>query len=185
MVNIFIIHGAYGHPEENWFSWLKSELEKLGCKVFVPKFPTPENQSLDNWLNVFEHYKQYIDENSIFVGHSLGPAFLLDILENLDRPIKASFFVSGFAELLGDKDLDKINRTFVDKDFDWQKIRQNCRKFYVFHSDNDPYVSLEKAEDLAKKLGVDVIMVKNAGHFNVAAGYTKFNLLLEYIKKEL
>jgi len=27
-VNVFIIHGADGHPKENWFPWLKSELGK-------------------------------------------------------------------------------------------------------------------------------------------------------------
>lgn len=41
MANVIIIHGAYGNPEENWFPWLKKELEKLDCRVFVPKFPTP------------------------------------------------------------------------------------------------------------------------------------------------
>lgn len=185
MTNVFIIHGAYGNPEENWFPWLKSELEKLGCRVFVPKFPTPENQSLENWLKVFEEYKQYLNEDSIVVGHSLGPVFLLNILEKLDKPIKAAFFVSGFVGLLENPEFDNINKSFVDKNFDWQKIKQNCKKFYVFHSDNDPYVPLEKAEQLAKNLGVDVILVKNAGHFNEKAGYTKFELLLEKVKKEL
>jgi predicted alpha/beta hydrolase family esterase len=188
MTNIFIIHGAYGNPEDNWFPWLKSELEKLGCRVFVPKFPTPENQSLENWLKVFEDYKQYLDENSIVVGHSLGPAFLLNVFEKSDKPTKAAFFVSGFLNLSGNPDfdnIDNINKSFVEKSFDWQKIKQNCPKFFVFHSDNDPYVPLEKARELAKNLGVDVILVKNAGHFNEKAGYTKFELLLEKIKDEL
>ena len=185
MTNVFIIHGAYGHPNENWFPWLKSELEKLGCRVFIPKFPTPENQSLKNWLKVFENYKQYLNENSIVVGHSLGPVFLLNILEKLDKPIKAAFFVSGFVGLLGNPNFDNINKTFVDKNFDWQKIKQNCKKFYIFHSDNDPYVPLEKAKELAKNLDVDIILVKNAGHFNEKAGYTKFELLLKKIKNEL
>ena len=48
MTNIIIIHGSYGNPNENWFPWLKSELKKLKCNVFVPKFPTPENQSLES-----------------------------------------------------------------------------------------------------------------------------------------
>ncbi len=48
MTNVFIIHGAYGHPEENWIPWLKSKLKELGYRVFVSKFPTPENQSLKN-----------------------------------------------------------------------------------------------------------------------------------------
>ena len=182
MTNIFIIHGAYGNPEENWFPWLKSELEKLDCRVFVPKFPTPDNQSLENWNKVFYDYKQYLNENSIVVGHSLGPAFLLNFIEELDKPIKAAFFVSWFLDLLGNPDFDNINKSFIERSFDWQKIKQNCQKFFVFHSDNDPYVPLEQAEKLAKNLCVDVILVKNAGHFNEKAGYFKFDLILGKIK---
>ena len=75
---------------------------------------------------------------------------MLNILEKLDKPIKAAFFVAGFIGLLGKPDFDNINKSFVDKSFDWQKIKQNCLKFFVFQSDNDPYVPLEKAEQLAK-----------------------------------
>lgn len=182
MINIFIIHGSYGNPKENWFPWLKSELEKLDCRVFVPKFPTPKNQSLENWNKIFDNYKQELNENSIVVGHSLGPAFLLNIIEELDKPIKAAFFVSGFLDLLGNPDFDNINKSFIEKSFDWRKIKQNCPKFFVFHSDNDPYVPIEQAEKLAKNLGVDVILIKNAGHFNEKAGYSKFDLILDKIK---
>ncbi|MDP3988435.1 MAG: hypothetical protein Q8P80_04820 [Candidatus Levybacteria bacterium] len=49
-----IFHGAYGNPEENWFPQLKEELEALGQKVVVPKFPTPQNQNLESWMKVFE-----------------------------------------------------------------------------------------------------------------------------------
>ncbi|MBU1951513.1 hypothetical protein KJ733_01220 [Patescibacteria group bacterium] len=55
MANIFIFHGVDGHPGENWFPWLKKKLESYGQKVFVPKFPTPENQELNtcsvSWRN--------------------------------------------------------------------------------------------------------------------------------------
>ena len=185
MNNVFIIHGTCGYPEENWFPWLKSELEKLGCKVFVPKFPTPENQSLENWLRVFEDYKQYLNKDSIVVGHSLGPAFLLNILEKVENPIKAAFFISGFTGVFGDSDFNKINKTFVDKVFDWKKIKRNCPKFFLFHSNNDPHIPLEKAEEFTKSLDVDLNIIENAGHFNKEAGYVKFELLLEKIKNEL
>jgi predicted alpha/beta hydrolase family esterase len=185
MVNVIIVHGTYGHPGENWFPWLKSELEKEKHSVFVPKFPTPENQTLRNWIKEFEKHKQHLNKDSIVIGHSLGTPFLLTVIENLDEPITAAFFVSGNTGLLGNPKLDKLNQSFVDKKFDWKKIKKNCLKFYVFHSDNDPYVPLKKAEDLAKNLGVKVILVKNAGHFNEKAGYTKFELLLEKIEKEI
>lgn len=72
--------------------------------------------------------------------------------------------------------------TFTARNFDWKKIRKNCQNFYVFHSDNDEYNGIEKAEQLAEKLNTKVILVKGAGHFNSKAGYTKFPLLLEKIK---
>lgn len=53
-MNAFIFHGAGGHPEENWFPWLKRELEAKGLEVFVPKFPTPEGEGLEAWLKVLE-----------------------------------------------------------------------------------------------------------------------------------
>lgn len=184
MSKIIMIHGAYGNPEENWFPWLKEELERLGHDVHVPKFPTPEGQTLESWRAVFEPYMDGIDEGTILVGHSLGPAFLLDVLERVERPVSAAFFVSGFIGLLGNPDFDSINKTFVDRGFDWKTIRGNCRKFFIFHSDDDPYVPLEKAKELAEKLGVEVEMVKGAGHFNEGSGYTRFGLLFQRIKEK-
>ena len=126
-----------------------------------------------------------IERDSIFVGHSLGPAFILSVLERLEHPVRASFFVSGFVGALGNQAFDNINRSFVERPFDYQKIRSNCRKFMLFHADNDPYVPVEKARELAERLGGTLEIVKGAGHFNEAAGYTKFELLLSKIAEEL
>ena len=184
MTTVFIIHGAYGSPDENWIPWLKGELEKKGCNVITPKFPTPEGQDLGTWLGVMRDYKNEINEDTIFVGHSLAPAFILSIIEMLERPVRAAFFVAPFVSELGKPEFDLVNKTFYRK-FDWAEIKERCKKFYVFHSDNDPYVPLEKAEFIAKQLGVEVILVKGAGHFNKDAGYTTFDLLLQKIRGEL
>jgi uncharacterized protein len=185
MVTIFLIHGTYGNPNENWFPWIKSQLKKIGCHVVTPTFPTPENQSLENWNEIFDKYQKEIDENTIFVGHSLGVAFILSILEKNNVQVRASFFVSGFIGDIGNTIFDRINHSFVNKKFNWIKIRKNCNQFYLFHSDNDPYVSLEKGRELAKNLETELNLVHNAGHFNKKSGYDEFNLLLDKIKKEL
>ncbi len=182
-MKLFIIHGAYGNPGENWFPWLKKALKKH--EVIIPTFPTPENQTLENWMEVFEPYLDKIDENTVFIGHSLGPAFILNILEKINIKVKACFFVAGFTGSLGNDTFDKINCTFADKKFNWGKIRNNCSKFYIFNSTDDPYVPISKGEELAINLNSGLIKVDNAGHFNEDAGYTKFQLLLEKIKSEL
>lgn len=181
--NIFIIHGAYGNRGENWFPWICKELEKNDFQVFVPNFPTPQGQSLENWIKIFNEYEEYFDEDTILVGHSLGVSFILNVLEKTQKHIKACFFVAGFADFLGIDDLDAINESFVDREFDWGKIRANCGNFHIYHSDNDPYVPLEKAEAVAEKLDVEIKMIKNGGHLNSAARYDRFELLLEDIKQ--
>jgi len=183
MKTAIIIHGAYGRPEDNWFPWLKQELEKLNYNVFVPRFPTPENQNLNNWLRVFEDYKDFLGPDTIVIGHSLGVAFFLRVLEKINFPIKASFFVSGFISFLDNNQFDEINKTFLEKDFDWEKIKQNCKKYFILSSDNDPYVPLSKGEDIARNLDSKLIVVPGAGHICTGSGYTKFDLLLEKIKE--
>lgn len=188
MINVFIFHGTEGKPESNWFLWLKERLQCEKCNVVVPKFPTPDGQTLENWLKVFQQYENEVSEDTIFVGHSLGGLFMLSLLEK--HKIKMAVFVASFSSLLGNR-FDDVISTFVkdlsvgSRGFDWQKIHENCRKFLVFHSDNDPYVKTEIAEKLAENLGVGVTFVKGAGHFNGSAGYGEFPLLLETLKNEL
>ncbi len=181
-MNIFIIHGVYGNPGENWIPWLRINLEKLGHNVFSPSFPTPENQSLANWHRVFEGYRKYLKCDSILIGHSIGVAFLLNILENIDFQIRASYLVSGFIELLDNPNFDNINKTFIDNGFDFNKIKNHSKDFIIFHGDNDSYVSLEKSQNLADNLGSRVNIISGAGHFNVDSGYDHFDLLLQNIK---
>ena len=176
-----IIHGTGGSPEGNWFPWLKKDLEAIGYEVIIPRFPQPERQSLDSWMKEFGKYT--IDEKTILVGHSIGSAFILNILENTNKKIKAAILVAGFTGLL-DNDFDKYNKTIAERDFDWKKIKQHCDMFYVINSDNDPYVPLEKGKSLAKNLGSELIILQNAGHINMEFGITKLPIVLDIMRLE-
>lgn len=177
MVNIFIFHGAFGNPDENWFPWLKVKLEEQNHKVIIPTFPTPENQNLESWLKVFDKYKDQVKEDSIFVGHSLGCPFILNILENYNINIKHSFHVAAFFGLLGNQKFDRINVTISDVDFDFDIIKKHCKGFTCYAANNDPFVPLDTQREFAANLGAEQKMVFGAGHFNSASGYDKFNLL--------
>jgi predicted alpha/beta hydrolase family esterase len=121
--------------------------------------------------------------NTVLVAHSLGPAFAVSLLERISVQIRACFFVAGFTGKLGIQEFDSINTTFMEKEFDWDKIKENCAEFFVYGSENDPYVPLEMEKEFARNLGTELILVKGAGHFNKKAGYTEFPRLLEDIKK--
>lgn len=183
MKNVFIFHGTEGFPEENWFPWLKKELEELNHVVYVPQFPSPPEvpAQINEWFDVFENYKKYINEETIFIGHSLGGVFLLRLLEKIKQNVAMSVFVGtpiGVRPILNyDRD-----SSFSGFNFDWNTIQTKSRCFTVFQSDNDPYVSLGNGKVLAKNLKVPLAFVPNAGHFNTKSGYTMFDSLLEKLK---
>ena len=185
MTNVFIFHGTGGYPEENWFPWLKQKLEQLGCKVYVPHFPTPKNQTLKNWFKIFDKYKKYYNGDTILVGHSLGGAFLLRVLERYGIKIKASFIVAAPIGKTPIKNYDTDKLFLGDFEFNWKKIKSHCGKFLVYHSDDDPYVSPKNGKILADRLNIKLIFIPYAGHFNRNSGYAKFELLFEAIKNEI
>ena len=179
--NAFIFHGTGGYPEENWFPWLRKKLEKENCKVFVPHFPTPEGQSLESWMKVLDEYREHINENTIFIGHSLGGVFLLHLLPRLPHKTKAAFLVGTPIGVRSIKNYEQ-DKAFAGFDFNWEEIKKKSNTFVVFHSNNDPYFALENGEKLAKHLGVKLSFIPNAGHFNATAGYLKFDELWEELK---
>ncbi len=183
MANAFIFHGTEGYPEENWFPWLKGQLESLDYRVIVPQFPTPKDQTLENWFKVLDEYKDAYNEDTILIGHSLGGAFLLRVLEKYDTRVKGAYIVSapiGVKPILNYEG----DQPFIGKPFDWERIRNNAEKFCVFHSNDDPYVSLGNGQQLAEHLGIELTFVENAGHFNAKAGYLEFPLLLDKITQK-
>lgn len=163
---------------------MKQELEAKGLKVFVPKFPTPEGQSLQAWLDVLKPWRDKINPETILIGHSLGGIFTLKLLEILQQPIKLAVLVGTPIGVGWIKNFEQ-DKAFAGFDFDWNKIKQNAKNFIVYHSNNDPYVGLENGQNLARHLGVELSFIPNAGHFNEKAGYVKFDDLLSKISTNL
>jgi predicted alpha/beta hydrolase family esterase len=180
--NVFIFHGTQGYPEENWFPWMKNELEKQHCRVFVSQFPSPPvvPAKISEWFDVLKTYETHINDGTIIIGHSLGGKFLLRVLENLRHSLKAACFVGtpiGIPPIAN----NERDNAFTGNDFDWATIKRNAGYCVVYQSDNDPYVGLSNGEELAKNLGVELSFVPNAGHFNTKAGFTTFEDLRDKI----
>lgn len=179
---VFIIHGTEGYPEENWFPWMKQELEQRGYKVFIPQFPSPPivPAKISEWFDVLKDCEQYINEDTFLIGHSLGGIFTLRILEKLTHPVKAAFFIGTPVGVRPIANYDRDN-SFSGFAFDWRKIKEKAKYFIVFQSNDDPYVGLENGKELAKNLGIELSFVPNAGHFNKKAGYVKFEKLRDMV----
>jgi predicted alpha/beta hydrolase family esterase len=185
--HVVIVHGAYGSPDVNWFPWLSKELRARGVRVDVPTFPTPEGQTLTSWLSAFQQQIGPVTSDMVLVGHSLGPAFILRLLATTPLQVKGTFMVAPFIEPLQIERFDVPNRTFLEGPLDWGSVRERAGFIRIYGSDNDPYVPIDKTDDVAARLGASVTRIHGGAHLNTAAGYTTFPQLLtdlvEFLEK--
>lgn len=182
---IIIMHGTLANPTSNWFPWLKKELKKLGQNVTIPKFPTPQKQTVKNWIKILDKTVTNYNNSLMLVGHSSSPLVICAKLQQLDQPIKAVFFVAPLIGNCGLIEYDRANRDFNSFPFDWELIRKRVKRFYIYRSDNDPYVPNNIGRLLSSNLKMQEKIVPGGGHLNSEAGYKKFPLLLKDILKEL
>lgn len=193
---IFVLfHGAFGSAEGNWFPALKSQLESLGQTVFVPQFPTdqedkmeegvnePENQTLEKWLGAFEPIRQQLplNEKLCFVGHSLGAIFVLRLIEKYHIQLDSAVFVGAFLDCLPEEvwPFTKIIPRFQKTDFDPEQMKKLIPVSYVLYSDTDPYVPNRQSIMFAKAIGGSVIPLREAGHMNMEVNLDEFSLILD------
>ncbi len=165
MKNAFLVHSTGGSPAETFYPWLAGELRKLGYAVEIPQFPTPEGQNLESWMDVAEPYLPAFGEGTLLLGRSIGGPFVLRLLERVEKPVDAAFIVAGFCSGPVSPEFKPLVDSFIEKPFDWRKIRESAKNFFVYHSDDDPFLPLSRGEELARNLGVELTFVPRAGHF--------------------
>lgn len=186
---VFIIHGWDGTPESNWFPWLKKELENKGLQVYVPQLPDPGNPRIYNWVPKLAKTVGNPDEQTYFVGHSMGCQTIARYLEHLPENTKigGAVFVAGFFKrLTALEDEPGVSETvehWLNTPIDFKKIKSRLNKIVAIFSDNDPYVPLDNQDDFRDKLGSKIIIEHQKGHFNETAEIIKLPIALESVLK--
>lgn len=176
-----ICHGTLGSPSGNWFPWLRDILIEKGWDVSVPTLPTPDNQTIDGWITTLKNQKVALDDVDIIIGHSLGATFILRLLGlGLINPQK-TILVSGLIGEINNAEYDQLNAPFINSPYGWSDIRRASQNFVLLHGDNDPYVPLKQAEEIAKNLNIPLYAIKDGGHLNAEAGYREFPEILEHL----
>ncbi len=181
-MKFFLFHCWGGDGRSCWSGWLQDELRVAGFEVLSPDFPETQNPKLEAWLatarGVVPEFRP--EDGWVLVSHSLGGPAILRLLETFgpDEKAKAVILVAGFAKDLGIGEI----RNFVERDFNWEKIKGKAEKFILINSDNDPYIELSEGKRMAGLLGAEFIVEHGAGHINEGAGFTKYARLMEIIR---
>lgn len=184
MKKVIIVHGWDGYPEEGWFPWLKKELKAREFEVYVPQLPEADEPRIENWVPALSEATGAIDENTYFVGHSMGCQTIARFLETLPKGIKIGgvVFVAGFFKRLteiGGEEEQEIAKPWLETPIDFEKIKSHLPKSVAIFSDNDPFVPLDNMDDFRDKLGSEIVIEKNQKHFSGSTGTKELPIVLE------
>lgn len=170
MQKVFIIHGLGGNPNGGWRPWLMGKLGKKDIYAAALSMPSPEKPVCTEWVKeISRHIERNAADEIYLIGHSLGVPAILRYLEAAPKKIHLAgvILVSGRAKKLKEKRLSD----FLQKPFDFAKIKTKTKQFLIIHGDNDTVVPFENAEFLSKALDTPLVVVKNGGHLNGSSGW--------------
>ncbi|MDP2633102.1 MAG: alpha/beta hydrolase [Candidatus Curtissbacteria bacterium] len=177
MKRVIIVHGWDGYPETNWFPWLKKELETRGFKVDVPQLPDADSPRIYKWVPALAKTVGMPDEETFFVGHSMGCQAIARYLETLpdDIIVGGAVFVAVFFKKLmnleEDPDVQETGKHWLTTPIDLTKVRSHLKRSVAIFSDDDPWVPLDNQDDFKNKLGSEIIIEHEKGHFSSGESY--------------
>ena len=181
----FIIHGWDGYPDEGWFPWLKNELEQKDFQVQVPAMPEPAEPKIEAWVSHLSKIVGDVDENTFFVGHSIGCQTILRYLESLpaDKKVGGVIFVAGWFTLMNSETEEekRIGKPWLETPIDFEKVKQHTKKFFAVFSDDDEVVPQDNKKLFEERLDAKTAIEHGKGHFSGSDGVKELPSILEAI----
>ena len=183
MKKVYIIHGWGGSPENSFFPWLKEELDKKGFEVNILAMPNTDFPNIDEWVSYLANEVKIYNENTIFVGHSIGCQTIMRYFEYQTTRAGGAVFVAPWFNLpfLATEEEKIIAKPWLETSINFEKVKQNLPKITAIFSDNDPDVDLSDKELFEKNLNAKTIIEHDKGHFSNDAGVTELPSALNSI----
>lgn len=182
--NVFIMHGMRGSLDFSFGIRLKEELVKMNYEIVQPSFTTGENITMVSWIEEMDNIKNAINDNTIFVCHSLSCLFIIKycILNNIKNKLiisvaggvcKESEIFKGFEHLI----------PFIPTVAEFEEFCRLNNIVYNIYSDNDHIYNLTQLERYTEATCATPIFLPNKGHFGASSGVVDIPEIIEIISK--
>jgi hypothetical protein len=178
---IIIVHGWGGSPSSDWIGWATEAFREKGYEVIAPEMPDTNNPIIKKWVGHLKSVVGIVDENTYFIGHSIGCQAIIRFLETVDAKVGGAIFVAGWFDLTNQSEEEKIiAKPWIETPIGYMKVKENLVRSVAVLSDNDPYVSYEETKrDFETRLGAEVITIHEAGHMTSGDSFSTFPQLLD------
>ena len=172
MTNYFIIPGLGNSGPDHW----QTHFEKSGenfQRVNQQEWDSPE---ASDWIKTLDNALSNYDLSQvILIGHSLGCVTIARWAAQSKKVIKGALLVAP-------SDIEAQQYTFPAKGFSPIPTQKMHFKTIVIASEDDVWVSIDRAKYFAACWGSEFINIGKAGHINAASGYGPWPKGLEILR---
>ena len=176
MNKVLILHGWGGSDHPHWQSHLASEIAKDYGTVSFPLLDNCHFPSKNRWVRQVKKILEEFQPTTV-VCHSLANTLWFWLCQEDIETIENLIMVSP-------PSLNTTESTI--KTFFPCKIPKNihAKNIELIVSDNDPWVKLDEAKNLAQTINANYTVIENAGHINADSGYGKWEFIENLIIKK-
>lgn len=190
MNKIYIVHCWDGTKDDGWYPWLDKQLSNENNIVYRFDMPNTTSPDIDEWVSFLDSKVESLDENTFFVGHSIGCQTIMRYLQTKNMcKIGGILFVAPWLELLDfaieDEESYNVAKPWLNTKIDFEKVKQFTNNINCIFSDNDYFVSLDQKDKFEKLLDAKTIVVSGKGHISQDDGVYELKEILEECKNML
>jgi uncharacterized protein len=145
--------------------WRSSLGRVLGeeFEVLVPKMPNATNARYAEWSIWFERCLEFIHDDAILIGHSLGGIFLAKYLACNTLPVRISATIFVAAPFNDTSTVESLNDFAPPNSL--EKVAEQSKQIYLIHSQDDPAVPFEQLHYYEQAWpGAHVMALQGKGH---------------------
>ena len=173
MTNYLIVPGLGNSGPEHWQTFFENSGNNFK-RITQQEWDAPV---CNDWVAAIDKSVSDYDAASvILIGHSLGCTTIAHWATRYKKKIKGALLVAP-------SDVEAQEYTFPAKGFSPMPTEKINFKTIVVASEDDPWVSLERARHFADNWGSEFINIGKAGHINAASGHKEWKEGLDILKR--
>jgi predicted alpha/beta hydrolase family esterase len=145
------LRDIYGTEKKRWRHAIAEELSAF--EVFTLSMPNPDNAHYEEWVVWFERYFEYLRDDVVLVGSSLGGMFLAKYLSQNKLPVtvQCAFLLAAPCGYYEDETGNDCG-SFAFDQTNLPKILVNVNQVQIWHSEDDFVVPYSHALEFKKYL---------------------------------
>jgi len=186
MKNIYLIHCWDGTANDGWYPWLEEQIKSNDTDFYRLDMPNTATPKIEEWVNKITAEVKSLDENTYFIGHSIGCQAILRYLEKQNKKIGGCLLVAPWLELLpaaiADQESHDIALPWLTTPVDFVKITKLTTNIHCLFSDDDYWVAKDQAKVFETKLNAKTYFVNNKGHISQEDGVYELPEILAITK---